>query len=87
MLGDQKLPPKLNLVEGLSLLQLSLCDHDGSFHHFAALDETLFWYFSGQVWCFSENASRKSPAQNPNSDPLRKVQSPDPGFLCRLEIG
>jgi hypothetical protein len=26
-------------------------------------------------------------AQNPNSDPLRKVQSPDPGFLCRLEVG
>src|SRR5208282_3286666 len=26
-------------------------------------------------------------AQNPNSDPLRKVQSPDPGLLYRPEAG
>ena len=26
-------------------------------------------------------------AQNPDSDSLRKVQSPDPGFLGRLEVG
>jgi len=43
----------------------------------------------GEIWTSGPNEESNAvtfQAQNPNSDPLRKVQSPDPG-LCRLETG